>query len=416
MNKQLHSLFIFAILLVFMGSQIHAQVITSKIRGTVQDALTNQPLIGAEVFALVDSTVVGTVTDLDGNFTLAPIPVGRHSVFVRYLGYEDASARSLLVTTGVSKEVVISMQESVQALDVVEVVARKHKGETVNSNALVSTRSFSVEEASRFAGSFNDPARMAQSFAGVANGDDENNEIIIRGNSPRGVLWRLEGLEIPNPNHYRSGEGGSGGAISMITDQVLANSDFFTGAFPAAYGNALSGVFDLRFRNGNTDKHKFSLQAGVLGLQVGAEGPIGSDKKASYLINYRYSTVTILEKIGIEFSDENEITPVFQDLSFKINIPGKGGNRWTIYGLGGRSIAGSNPQRDSTQWQDFNDRTYYDETYTTGIIGISNTQLFKNQKTSWKNSLSYNYQADLYEDFIIQPGRSDRLWEDSEFT
>lgn len=402
-------------LLVFcqMGS---SQSITSKIVGQVVDQVTSQPLIGAEVFILIDSTVIGSVTDLDGRFLLSNVPVGRHAVYARYLGFEDLARNNVLVTTGVAKELILPMVESIAALEGVEVVAKKNRAETVNASALVSTRSFSVEEASRFAGSFNDPARMAQSFAGVVNGNDENNEIIIRGNSPRGVLWRLEGLEIPNPNHYRSGEGGSGGAISMITDQVLANSDFFTGAFPGEYGNALSGVFDLRFRNGSTDERKISLQAGVLGLQVGAEGPMGADKKASYLINYRYSTVTILEKIGINFTDENEITPVFQDLSFKLNFPGKGGNRWTVYGLGGRSIAGSDPVRDSTQWNQFDDRVHFDETYTTGILGVSNNTIFKNQKTSLHTVASVNYQADLYEDYIIQEDYRDQLWEDSEFS
>lgn len=154
------------------------------------------------------------------------------------------------------------------------ITAAVDKEKPLNDLSLVSTRTFSVEETRRFAAAVNDPARMATSYAGVVAADDGNNHIVIRGNAPNGLLWRMEGVDIPNPNHF-SNVGTSGGGISILSSQLLNNSDFSTGAFAAEYGNALSGVFDLKLRKGNSDRREFTIQAGVLGLDVAAEGPLG---------------------------------------------------------------------------------------------------------------------------------------------
>ena len=137
---------------------------------------------------------------------------------------------------------------------------------------------------------------MALNFAGVTNaGSDQNNEIIIRGNSPKGLLWRMEGIEIPNPNHFGDGQGSTSGIISMINSTSLANSDFMSGAFPAEYGNASSGVFDLSLRRGNNLQREWMATLSVVGLDVASEGPIGQ-KGASYRLGFRYSTLEILLK------------------------------------------------------------------------------------------------------------------------
>ncbi|MEL6358302.1 MAG: TonB-dependent receptor, partial [Bacteroidota bacterium] len=159
--------------------------------------------------------------------------------------------------------------------------------------------------------------------------------IIIRGNSPRGLLWRMEGIEIPNPNHF-SEEGASGGGISALSVNVLANSDFFTGAFPAEYGNAASGVFDLSLRKGNNEKREYAFQAGVLGLDLAAEGPIGAPGGASYLANYRYSTLSILSTLGVNITGDGDQTD-FQDATFKIQVPTTKDGYLSLWGLGGKS-------------------------------------------------------------------------------
>jgi len=122
----------------------------------------------------------------------------------------------------------------------------------------VSARAFTVEETQKYPAAINDPLRMATNFAGVASLDDGMNQIVIRGNSPTGLLWRMEGIDIPNPNHFAA-KGSSGGGISILSSQLLSNSDFITGAFAADYGNALSGVFDLNLRKGNNEKRETTL-------------------------------------------------------------------------------------------------------------------------------------------------------------
>jgi hypothetical protein len=149
---------------------------------------------------------------------------------------------------------------------------------------------------------------MASNFAGVSGANDARNDIIIRGNSPSGLLWQLEGLNIPNPNHFGS-LSSTGGPVSMLNNNVLDKSDFMTSAFPAQYGNALSGVFDLSLRNGNNEKYEFLGQVGFNGFELGAEGPFSKNSKSSFLINYRYSTLALFQQIGINFGT-GSATPI----------------------------------------------------------------------------------------------------------
>ena len=221
--------------------------ITQNIRGKVYDADTRQPIIGANIILLNSDPFKGNTTDLDGNFVLQDVPIGRATIQITFLGFELKVLPNLVEKS--AKEVVLDIQmtESVTTLKTVEISATKNKGEVRNEMASVSARTFSVEETGRYAGSFNDPSRMVSGFAGVTGDPEGNNDISVRGNSPRGILWRLEGMEIPNPNHFGA-EGGSGGPISILNADLLDNSEFYTGAFPAEYGNALSGVFDISLR------------------------------------------------------------------------------------------------------------------------------------------------------------------------
>ncbi|MEL7162940.1 MAG: carboxypeptidase-like regulatory domain-containing protein, partial [Bacteroidota bacterium] len=278
---------------------------------------------------------LGAITDENGNFRIENVPLGRRSLVVSSLGYEDAAMQEIVVGAGKEIDLTVQLTESLVDLNTVEVTAARLNGTPNDEMATVSAQSFSVEQTKRYAAAINDPARMALSFAGVAGGDDESNEIIIRGNSPRGLLWRMEGIEIPNPNHF-SEEGSSSGGISALSVNVLANSDFYTGAFPAQYGNAVSGVFDLRLREGNNEKREYAFQAGVLGLDLAAEGPLGSRGGASYLANYRYSTLSVLNLIGINVTGEGDETN-FQDATFKLHFPTKRNGYVSLWGLGGLS-------------------------------------------------------------------------------
>ncbi len=332
--------------------------LTQTIKGTVLDQASEEPVIAANILILNVEPLLGTATEFDGSFRLDGVPVGRHSIRISCLGYEDAYIHELEVGSG--KEVVLTLKltESLVTMDEVVVKAERLNGTPNNEMASVSSRSFSVEQTKRYAAAVNDPARMALSFAGVNTNDDGGNEIVIRGNSPRGLLWRMEGIEIPTPNHF-SDQGASGGGISALSVNMLANSDFLVSAFPAEYGNAMSGVFDLKLRTGNNEKREYAFQAGVLGLDISGEGPLGEKGGASYLGNYRYSTLGVLGQLGI--LDLGGEESVFQDASFKIQLPTTKGGYWSVWGLGGLS---NSTFKDSLEQYDYHsDR---------GVIGINN--------------------------------------------
>jgi hypothetical protein len=372
-----------------------SQDMTQTVKGKIIDIDNHMPLIGAAIVVIDSDPLIGTTTDIDGNFKLENIPVGRQSFKISYLGYETAYRKDVAIGSG--KEVIlnIEMKESVMKVKEVVITGNKNKGKANNSMAHTSVHQISVEETSRIAAGINDPARTAQSLAGVATSDDENNELVIRGNSPRGILWRMEGIEIPNPNHFSNGEGGSGGAISALSTQVLANSDFYTAAFPAEYGNALSGVFDLKLRKGNSDKNEYALQLGILGAQLAAEGPFSKKSDASYLINYRYSTLTMFSAIGIDISG-GDIIPEFQDVSFKIYVPTKNAGNFSIWGLGAISTAGRNPFGDTSLWVYNGDSYGENEKHKMGVTGITHNYLLKNNKSYLRTVAAVSFNQNLY--------------------
>ena len=376
-------------LLLAVVFSANAQNLTQTVKGRIIDVDTKTPLVGVTVVLLNSDPLKGCMSDLDGNFTLEGVPVGRHSFSVSYLGYEDVLRSEIPVASGREVVLNIQMKESFISMDEVRVVARPDKAEALNVMANISSHQITVESTSRVAAGISDPARTAQSYAGVAAADDEGNELVIRGNSPRGMLYRMEGIEIPNPNHFPNGEGGSGGGVSALSSQVLSNSDFFTSAFPAEYGNALSGVFDLSLRKGNSEKREYAVQLGVLGAQVAAEGPFVKGKQASYLINYRYSTLEMLSKIGIDISG-GDVIPKFQDLSYKLYLPTRRAGYFSFWGLGGISSAGSNFLSDSTLWTYRSDRYGYSENHRLAINGMTHNYIFKNGKTYLRTVAAYS--------------------------
>ncbi|MBK6963605.1 MAG: TonB-dependent receptor [Bacteroidales bacterium] len=243
-----------SILLIFLFiSQISfAQNNRQNIRGVVADKLSQTTLPGATVQIVNTAEIKGTVTDEKGNYLLANLLPDRYELKISYVGYKEVFIPNVVVTSG--KEVVldITMEEDLKLLNEVVITANRKAG-TINHLIPVSARTFSTEEVNRYAGGRSDPARLAANFAGVSAPDDSRNDIVIRGNSPVGVLWRIDGMNVTNPNHFAT-VGTTGGAVSALNTNLLKSSDFLTSAFPAEYGNATAGVFDLGFRNGNTQK------------------------------------------------------------------------------------------------------------------------------------------------------------------
>lgn len=322
------------IFLILSKTVVFAQNPTQNIRGKVIDKETQQPL--ANVNVVLSSSTKGTVTDIDGNFSFERLPIGKYSLLFSIVGYEKKTIKNIEIISGKELILNIELSESPLFLNEVSVKAPISKEKTINDLAL-SGRQFSVQESNRYAGGYADASRMAMSFAGVTSaGNDQNNEIVIRGNSPRGLLWRLEGVEIPNPNHFGDGQGSTSGIISMINSNSLANSDFLTAAFPSEYGNAMSGVFDLKLRRGNDHKHEFMGQLSVIGLEAAAEGPINKSG-ASYRVNLRYSTLELLFKSGLLNIETGAFKPAYRDMNFTINAPTQKAGTFTLWGVGGMS-------------------------------------------------------------------------------
>lgn len=351
------------------------------IRGVIVDKQSQYPVVGAQVLITSLDPIKGAVTDDQGYFRIEEVPVGRLTVQVRIVGYKPQVLNNLLLNSGKDLELNFQLEDDMTELSGVEVVATEEKAESINKMSSVSSRSFSIDEAMKYSGTLLDPARMAQNYAGVSNASDDRNDIIIRGNSPTGVLWRMEGIDIPSPNHFAT-VGTTGGPISILNINNLANSDFATSAFSADYGNALAGVFDLRLRSGNRDKREYLVQMGFNGLEFGAEGPFKKGGDATYVVNGRYSFLDIMSSLGIDFGTGNAI-PEYQDITFKVDLPTKKAGKFSVFGMGGNSFINfkGEDEGDSNLYSDNRQNQQFKS--TTGVVGVSHVYFF-NEKTQGK--------------------------------
>lgn len=392
----IHTRFLLLALILGVLPSVQAQKYVQTIQGKVMDKDSKVSLPGATVQLLKTNPTIATVTGANGNFRLEQVPVARYDIQVTYLGYEPLVLPQVQLNAGKELVLTIELTESVNQLNVVDITSTQDKEKPMNEMTTVSARTFSVEETQRYSASFGDPSRMALSFAGVSTSNDASNEIIIRGNSSRGLLWRLEGLEIPNPNHFANTDGSSGGAISMLSSQTLATSDFLTGAFSAEYGNALSGVFDLRLRKGNYTKREYAFQLSGLGVNVSMEGPFSKKWEGSYLFNYRYSTIKLLDLMGLKLAGDQ--APDYQDLSFNFNFPAGKAGVFTFFGLGGINRAGADPVQQSSQ-KLYGPGRYGDHFINfMGTTGITHTYLFSNHKTYLKTVWAFSAEGNHYQE------------------
>ncbi|MEI6312986.1 MAG: TonB-dependent receptor [Bacteroidota bacterium] len=384
------------ILLIFVISFACQAQDTKNVRGQVIDKDSKFPIMGATITLVNSNPIIAVSTDMNGYFTLMNVPLGRVSIKATMIGYKESVASDVLIIAGKELQLSFELEERINEIEEVTIKADGNANQTAAKNEMisVSARSFDTELTNKFSGSRNDPARMATNFAGVSGANDARNDIIIRGNSPMGLLWRLEGVDIPSPNHFGS-FGSTGGPVSMLNNNNLAKSDFMTAAFPSEYGNALAGVFDLKMRSGNKDKYEFMAQIGFNGVEVGAEGPFNRKKSnASFMFNYRYSTLALFKLIGANFGTGTAI-PRYQDLSFKIDIPTKKAGVFKIFGIGGISaIELISSKVDTTKKKNDLFGNYTQDIYNkvqTGIAGISHTY-FINSKSFTKVVIAVSHQ------------------------
>lgn len=372
---------------------------TQTVQGKIKDKITQQPIIGCTVM-IGENNLLGSSTDENGFFEIKNVPLGRQTVTCSYIGYQNYQSEGFIVSS--TKAVFLEIELLEGGIDVEEVVvsAGGNVNKPMNELSVVSTRSFSADETDRIAASVNDPGRLALAYPGVAQGsDDTENDIIIRGNSSFGMMWRLEGIDVPNPNHFAR-PGTSGGGVTIFSAQLLSRSDFSTGGMPAEYGNAISGVMDVHFRKGNMQEQQHRFKLGVLGIDFATEGPLKKGK-SSYLANYRYSTLGVLTNMGIYLVGER-VTNEFQDLSFNIALDGSEKNRFTIFGLGGLSQERYNPvaevaDRDPTRAAHWEDRI---RTGNMGTIGATYTRLMDKQSYFKAGVALMGSQIEFYYDVL----------------
>lgn len=363
-----------------------AQNNSQTIRGSITDKLTQTPIIGATI--QLSNLNLGCISDSVGNYVLKNLPPDRYELKIVFFGYKTLILPNIEVTSG--KEVIldISMEEEYKQLKEI-VVSATNKGGTINKLATVSARTFSMEEVNRYAGGRNDPARLAANFAGVSAPDDSRNDIVIRGNSPVGVLWRIDGMNVTNPNHFAA-VGTTGGAVSALNTNLLKNSDFFTSAFPAEYGNATAGVFDLGLRSGNNKKRETTIQAGVItGLELTTEGPFSKKNDASYLVGYRYSLAGIAQAVGVNIG--TTATPSYQDFSFKLSSGTTKLGKFSVFGILASSTINIGGGSTNTLYGNGNQVDFSSK------IGIGGFNHFKqiNAKSFITSTVGINYAATI---------------------
>ena len=395
-------------LLLFLPLTLLAQI-TGTVRGTIVEAESQFPVPLATVELQVDSTLYQLTSGIDGTFEFEDIAVGRHTLTVNLMGFSHYERSNVIVNSGKETILQVELQASIMEVGTAEIGATKNPTEVMNEMATVSARAFTVAETDRYAGSRGDPARMASNFAGVQGADDSRNDIVVRGNSPQGVLWRVEGVDIPNPNHFAI-PGTAGGPVAILNNKFLSNSDFFTGAFPAEFGNSTAGVFDLRLRNGNRNTHEFSAQFGFLGTELLAEGPLSKSKGHSYLGMYRYSTVEMFSALGIDIG--TSAVPKYQDAAFKVNLMGKSGSTLALWGMGGKSsvdILISNQLSPERNIFGENDRDQYFRSQM-GLMGATWSKPF-NANTYLRTTLAHGIDVqDSYHEQVFRHLKPDNTY------
>ena len=395
---RMKSQIILIVSILFLGQLLTAQnseLRFQTIKGVVIDKDTKQALIGATVQVLNIDQTIGTVTDFDGSYTLENVPLGRNRIECSYVGYGTFQSEAFILNSAKERVIDIELIESGITTEEVVVKAYNNGSDAVNDLSILSTRSFTVEETQRYAASANDPGRMVQAFPGVQPSRDTRSDIVIRGNSSVGILWRLEGVDIPNPNHFAR-RGSSGGGITIFSTSMLGKSDFSTGAFPAEYGNSFSGVFDMKFRKGNRENRESTFKAGLLGLDFSTEGPIKKGK-SSYLLNYRYSTLGILNSMGIHLVSPR-VDNTFQDLSFKLDFASENNKSFIgLWGIGGLSKEIKSAVENVEDWKSYSDQTGYEFITNMGAMGLNHTYLI-DDKSYIKTTLAVMGQEILVAD------------------
>ena len=311
------SLFVFLITLLPVSLLAQQGVI----RGRVLNKATNEAIPYATV--IISGTGTGATTTEEGRFVIKDLEPGRYNLEVRSLGFKTERVYEVAVTNARPAEINISLSEEAERLQEVEVVASSF---SKTDESPVSLRSIGPDEIRRSPGGNRDISKVIRSLPGAATAPSFRNDIIIRGGAPSENKYYLDGIEVPNINHFQT-QGSSGGPVGLINVDFIKEVDFYSGAFPANRGGALSSIFEFRQREGRTDEWIFNATVGATDFGVTAEGPVGDS--ASVIFSVRRSYLQLLFK-----ALELPFLPVYNDYQLKYQWQPNRKNRFTLISLG----------------------------------------------------------------------------------
>jgi hypothetical protein len=320
MNRILTILFIIACFV------LRSQEIRQVVRGNIS-RVSGEP-VGQATVILNGAVSYTSQADSAGQYLISVLP-GKYTEVVQAPGHKIVSRNNVVVISGKQQVQDFALEDLGADLETIVISGDRNPGS-------VGLDLWNIQQ---FAAVFYDPGRVVNSHAGTANADDGTNHMTVRGTSPDYIQWKLEGVEIVNPNHLENAgtvndrPAFNGGGVSLISAQLLQNSEFHFAPFDAMQGNALSGIFDMKLRNGNDHKREHIVQVSLLGTDLAIEGPFSKSSRSSYLLNFRYSTIGLLSKLGVNFGDEQT---EFADFSHSLNFPFKRGSV-RIFGMSGLS-------------------------------------------------------------------------------
>lgn len=327
-------------IVLFVATIISAQAQQGIIKGRVSDAVNNEAIPFVNV--VIQGTTTGTTTDIDGNYELTELQPGLYNIQFSYLGYTDVVRYEIQVTNSLPATVDVGLEPTDQKLDVVEVVASPFER---NIESPLSVQTIGVNEIQRNPGGNRDISKAIQSLPGVSSTVSFRNDIIIRGGAPNENRFYLDGIEVPNINHFAT-QGASGGPVGMINVDFIREVEFYSGAFPANRGNTLSSILEFKQIDGRDDRIGFRFTLGASEAGISLQGPLGKKKRSTFIFSARQSYLQLLFKaIGLPF------LPTYNDVQFKNVVKINDKNDLTIIGLGAYDVNRLNLDRNDTEEQ-----------------------------------------------------------------
>ena len=293
-----------------------------QVKGTVIDKSSRQPLEFINV--MIVGLNKGGVTNAEGKFSIGQVPPGIYRLQASAIGYKTVTTPEYILSTR-DLHIQIEMEENQTELEGVTVTASPFRRDIESP---VSLRIIGLQEIEKSPGANRDISRIVQSYPGVAFSPiGYRNDLIVRGGSPSENRFYLDGVEIPNINHF-STQGASGGPVGILNADLIREVNFYTGAFPTDKGNALSSVLDFKLRDGDMERNSLKATLGASEVSLASNGHLG--KKTSYLVSVRQSYLQFLfDMLGLPF------LPTFTDAQFKLKTRFDARNELTVLGLGG---------------------------------------------------------------------------------